>query len=500
MAQKIEIGSNYFVDFAGGQGLGPGNYFTYASDQDTNFVTLRNTVNQMIDELNGIQGPNSALGLDAVIFNDPRRPVTIQDGLIGIGSYLPTIQDSPNENRIDVLPGTALVGGIRTQQTTPTTLTTVPIGNETNERYLSINTAGTPFLQPFADQNALDLYRFDYNPAPAPGVLSNPTRIVSVMFDGDDYDLLRRRRGTTPRMTGFPQLTFDNTGSNTITRDEGSWIDDGFVTGQTIQIVNTVDNNGTYTVTGSVTATVLTVVEAVAVEIALAANISGGVFLYKDFNQAHERVEAIESLLAGSPSGGESIAFPLGSAATPGISFGADPDTGLFGDGSDSIAITTGGVQSFTVDSNGAISNDIQPRARVRRNAVFNIPSGVWTVLDFDTETTDVGDWWENVTNPDRLTVPYTGFYGFNTYARFDESSVGGGGTANSGQRGIRWTINGSASAEDDRPSVATGDNHVNVAEYGDLPPGTILRVEVFQNSGGTMDILTAIATAVKYA
>ena len=79
----------------------------------------------------------------------------------------------------------------------------------------------------------------------------------------DNKDVLN----PTGQMTGDPDLTFADAGPDTITRSAGSWIDDGFVAGMSIEI-NRKNANGpgdllnhraAFTIAaGGVTATVLT--------------------------------------------------------------------------------------------------------------------------------------------------------------------------------------------------------------------------------------------------
>ncbi|QEI44253.1 Bifunctional hemolysin/adenylate cyclase (plasmid) [Dolichospermum sp. UHCC 0315A] len=59
-------------------------------------------------------------------------------------------------------------------------------------------------------------------------------------------DLFAANTGT-PQMTGSPELIFADAGTNdTITRNEGSWIGDGFRAGQTLRVKDTNSNDGYY--------------------------------------------------------------------------------------------------------------------------------------------------------------------------------------------------------------------------------------------------------------
>ena len=59
-------------------------------------------------------------------------------------------------------------------------------------------------------------------------------------------------------MQGAPALTFDdNVGGDTITRDSGSWLDDGFRAGDVIEVDGSASNDGTYVIEAPVTNSVL---------------------------------------------------------------------------------------------------------------------------------------------------------------------------------------------------------------------------------------------------
>lgn len=77
------------------------------------------------------------------------------------------------------------------------------------------------------------------------------------------------------RMTGNPTLTFANVGASgdTITRSTGSWIADGFVTGDTVTVTGTASNNvsGVFTVTSATVLTAPGATPALAAEV-IAAN------------------------------------------------------------------------------------------------------------------------------------------------------------------------------------------------------------------------------------
>jgi hypothetical protein len=52
------------------------------------------------------------------------------------------------------------------------------------------------------------------------------------------------------------------------------------------------------------------------------------------------------------------ITGALGSASAPTFSFTADPNTGVYSPGADQLALSTGGVERFTIDANGKVTVD----------------------------------------------------------------------------------------------------------------------------------------------
>jgi hypothetical protein len=115
------------------------------------------------------------------------------------------------------------------------------------------------------------------------GDVQNATEAAAILDEVDAYETLHERftiaRCSVPdrqptavmsrviaRMAGNPILTFANAGStDTITRDAGSWIADGFVVGDVITVEDTLQNNVTGPVS-AITATVLTMTAATSLQ------------------------------------------------------------------------------------------------------------------------------------------------------------------------------------------------------------------------------------------
>ncbi len=367
MAQKMVIGPNYFVAFASGQGtLASAAYFTYSPDLDATLLTLFNTVNLHTDEINAVQGPVGILPLDIMQYDDSiLRPTPVVSGLIGIDSYFPTIQANPNDNRVDVRAGVALAASDRVNQPTPVTLTaTYSGGGDTLERFLAISNQGVPTLETLADQQVVDLWHFDLDSG---SVLSNPTRLANVLFDGDDYDQLRIRRGTTPFFEGIDSVEFfdGGGGADTIVRTVGDWTADGFAGGQTVNVDGSTLNDKVAEPLISVTASTLTFGSASAIFVAegpvTGIRITAGHFRYSDFDQFHERIEQLEDILAGLDPDSLRILFPAGTAALPSIATVDDLITGIYWPAANEVALTAGGVH--VVRAHGGSAEPEQLRA-----------------------------------------------------------------------------------------------------------------------------------------
>ena len=481
MAQKLVIGPNYFVDFANAQGAagGPASYFVYAGNLDSTFLSIFNLLNIHTDEINNVQGPGSVLGLDLVRYDDVGlHAVPIVSGVIGIGSYLPVIQTAPNDNRIDVAAGVCLSDGVRQQQTTPVTLTATDLGAgpETNERFLYLDLAGIPRMSELAGQGIVDLYRWDF--ATPSEVLSNQNRIGPVFFDGDDYEQLRRRRGTEIYFEGFDSVEFAAAG-DTIVRTVGSWIDDGFVNGQTIEVSGSIHNDGTHVLNAAVTATTLTMTGSTLVDEGplTEVRISAGHIPTADFDQAHQRVEAIEDILAGL---GLGYLLPNGTVGAPALAFQSDPDTGIYRIAANRLGLVTGGVLGIEVNASQQRVGALQGRFIAAATGETQSADATWQDVTL-TEVEDVGAWFTSGVNAVVPSADYAGSYSVKAWARFV--------TGNSGGRGVRILVEGVVVAEDFGHRTPLGQpTTCSTCADVTLANGDEIQVEVFQETGGSLN------------
>jgi hypothetical protein len=119
------------------------------------------------------------------------------------------------------------------------------------------------------------------------------------------------------------------------------------------------------------------------------------------------------------------------------------------------------------------------------------IANNTATPIDFDTETRDIGGYHNPASNPDRFTIPVlqAGLYSITCYARFNESTAGAGGTANSGDRGLQIRQGASPVVSVRQRASATSNTEVVASAELEFAEGDVIRAGVLQNCGGTMSV-----------
>jgi hypothetical protein len=200
MATKIGVAPSYFTDFAGGQGGGITNYFSYDADHDTNYTVLKSTLNQVIDEISALSGPNAVAALDLVLWDDVDNPISSgeqNEGVVGAASYEVSVEGG---GTLEVKKGQAFVVGQRVS--IPSTLTGLTSSGGSGTRWVAIDENGAVSIQSLAAQKALDIASVTWNGTIFTGT---PTHLADVFFDGDSWAELRDR---TAAGTSFPAVTF----------------------------------------------------------------------------------------------------------------------------------------------------------------------------------------------------------------------------------------------------------------------------------------------------
>lgn len=204
MATKIPIGTTaYFTSFVDGQGGGASDYFTYAENFDTNFLLLRQTINQMIDEISAVSGPNAVAALDAFLWDDDENPITTPEqkyGVVGAASYEVSIEGGGTS--LKCRKGQAYVQGQRVSLISDVTGITYVGGATTC--YVAIDANGTVFISNTPDDKSLDIASVAWNGS---AFVAPVTHLADVFFDGDSWAEVRDR-AVTPGVATFAARTF----------------------------------------------------------------------------------------------------------------------------------------------------------------------------------------------------------------------------------------------------------------------------------------------------
>lgn len=369
MAATINLGlSTYLIDFSGGQSaFRTPPYTQYATDLDTNFVTLRNTINTMINEIKAVQGPNSTLGVDILIFNDDvaHTPDPIADGLIGLHSYLTTIGTPTSQLEVNV--GDVLLDGQKASLVSPVTL--VGSGGS-GTRWVALDVNGFPTLETAADQQQLDIYSAAWNGS----AFTSVTRLAEVFFDGDEYENMRDRpaAGSTPAT--FPALNFaqfhhrmeavERILAGLTTDGEGNALGQPAIR------------------TGSAAAPGLVIVG------------SSNTGIYGTTTTVSIATAGVSRVTISSAGLTMTVPFlvALGSAGSPSYSFTGDTDTGIYSPAANRLGFSTQGNKAAEFDAQGNLDLDRNARVKGIRSSNQSISDATPTLVDFNAaDAFDIG-------------------------------------------------------------------------------------------------------------
>lgn len=138
---------------------------------------------------------------------------------------------------------------------------------------------------------------------------------------------------------------------------------------------------------------------------------------------------------------------------------------------------------------------------QLRRTATQSISSGSWTAVTWQTESGgfDYGGWWTSGTN---IVVPAGAIpAGFTTIACYGIARTYFGSNS-TGQRKIRILVNGSPTETSNFPAISGDQTDVFVPDFFVVAAGDIITVEVYQNSGSSLNIASSDTkvTIVRYA
>ena len=421
MATPIVVGiATYLEDFEGGQaGVGPrtgSNYVEYMIDLDTDFQTLRTTINQIIAEVNGIQGPNAGLGVDILRFDDLERASSgepndavgmNQTGFIGIHSgeiAITTVSVANDSLTVDA--GAFLVGGTAVRSVGATK--TGSGGAAT--LYIAIDLNGAVYLELSANQRAMDLWSAAWSGTAFSGT---PVRQNQVFFDGDEYEAMRARpaAGTTPVALAARRYETFHSRMEAVERLLAGFTTDNLA--NALGVIS-IQNNGTQSLpsiavngdvdTGLFGATgTLSVTAAGATKMTWAAVITAAVV----------------------------ILGVAGTAGAPTYSFTAAGTKGMYSTGTNSVGFSTNSVLRGEFDAEGNLDLPTNGRVKGIAPAQAIADTGGMVIVDFSTaDEFDVGAFHDHASGTlsvrQSFIVP-TGFAG--TYlitCAFDWATPGG--------------------------------------------------------------------------
>ena len=124
------------------------------------------------------------------------------------------------------------------------------------------------------------------------------------------------------------------------------------------------------------------------------------------------------------------------------------------------------------------------PRCALGRTTPFSVPNNAWTTVNWDSDD-DRGEMHDTVSNNDTLFTRRTAVWNFLAGVDFAANAAG--------QRGVRLQYNGIVVPGSTvlLGAAAAGQTSLHTAMTKALVLGRLLRVEVFQNSGGALNLQT---------
>lgn len=150
-------------------------------------------------------------------------------------------------------------------------------------------------------------------------------------------------------------------------------------------------------------------------------------------------------------------------------------------------------INCVSIGHTGAAFQDLhRARCEVRRNAVQVIGTGAWTAVDWNVET-DYGGMHDVAVNNDSVFARRTGAYAAHWGAVFAASATG--------QRGVRILRNGVVIAGTTVLAANAGGGGtvgVHTSFVSMMDAGDGLKIEVFQDSGGDLDLQTTSGGVVE--
>lgn len=136
---------------------------------------------------------------------------------------------------------------------------------------------------------------------------------------------------------------------------------------------------------------------------------------------------------------------------------------------------------------------------QMKRGADQNVATATPEYINFDAQVFDYGGWWD-IGTPRKAIVPVTAiptgkdaiiiFVSVRT--RWDSNATG--------LRRVSIHINGTSVGTTNVEAVSGADTEVYMADFASVGAGDHVQIEVYQSSGGNLDMALGLASVVKYA
>lgn len=175
---------------------------------------------------------------------------------------------------------------------------------------------------------------------------------------------------------------------------------------------------------------------------------------------------------------GGDISIPTGATVD-----GIDPSSHNHdGTGDNGMLIDHGDLVGRADDDHSQYLNDTRHEAvhkgtSVARSSVYGVPDSTPTIIPWNTETIDDGNWHSNGTNPSRITIDEDGWYSICAGIDFNTTS---------GAKQLRILVDGSTGPIDMRDA---GARWTTIAYQRFATAGTYFEIEVVQASGSTQNV-----------
>ena len=128
---------------------------------------------------------------------------------------------------------------------------------------------------------------------------------------------------------------------------------------------------------------------------------------------------------------------------------------------------------------------------RVRRANSVNIPTGVWTSVNWDAQEADKGNMHSTSSNADTINIRQNGIYEISVLVAFEANATG--------RRAVRILRNGVLvnGGVMFLASISGGETTVPISATLNLKAGDNIRIEAFQESGGNLGVTPSSAASV---